>query len=49
MEVIYQKRRTSEELRCTHIEKVVYSKVIIMIKGFNTQGVDGEDDMEIGE
>jgi hypothetical protein len=24
------------------IEKVVYSKVIIMIKGFNTQGVDGE-------
>jgi hypothetical protein len=30
------------------IEKVVYSKVII-IKGFNTQGVDGEDDMEIEE
>jgi hypothetical protein len=30
-------------------EKVVYSKVIIMIKSFNTQGVDDEDDMEIGE
>jgi hypothetical protein len=30
-------------------EKVVYSKVIVMIKGFNRQGVDGEDDMEIGE
>jgi hypothetical protein len=26
--------------------KVVYNKVI---KGFNTQGVDGEHDMEIGE
>jgi hypothetical protein len=27
-------------------KKVVYTKVI---KGFNTQGVDGEHDMEIGD
>jgi hypothetical protein len=27
-------------------EKIVYSKVTIMIKDFDAQGADGDDDME---